>query len=405
VTPLIEALFLQAGYNAALVAVGAALLGFAAGAAGTFLFLRKRALVSDAVAHATLPGVGLAFIAMVWLGGDGRNLLGLLAGSAVTAGAGLLAVEWVTRRTRLSEDAAIGAVLSVFFGLGIVVLTVIQTMSSGRQAGLESFLLGSTAGMLFQDAIVIAVGGSLAVLATWVMRRPMTLVAFDAEYAAANGVNVPGIDRLMMALVMAVTVIGLKIVGLILIVAMLIIPPVTARFWTERSQSLIWYAGGIGGVSGYLGAALSASAPDLPTGPIIVLVAAVLFLLSLFLAPARGVAAAVFRHRRFQRKVHRRQGLLALARQEPIHDELTLRVLRSEGLIRADGVATETGRAQAAKIARDERRWDVAREIHQDTGLTGRYDGLTPIEEIFAPDEIAEFDRRIGGPRAIGEGL
>nr|WP_209037754.1 metal ABC transporter permease [Mameliella alba] len=402
---MIEALLLQAGYNAALVAVGAALLGFAAGAAGTFLFLRKRALVSDAVAHATLPGVGLAFIAMVWLGGDGRNLLGLLAGSAVTAGIGLLAVEWMTRRTRLSEDAAIGAVLSVFFGLGIAILTVIQTMSSGRQAGLESFLLGSTAGMLFQDAIVIAVGGSLAVLATWVMRRPMTLVAFDAEYAAASGVNVPGIDRLMMALVMAVTVIGLKIVGLILIVAMLIIPPVTARFWTERSQSLIWYAGGIGAVSGYLGAALSASAPDLPTGPIIVLVAAGLFLLSLFLAPARGVAAAVFRHRRFQRKVHRRQGLLALARQEPIHDELTLRVLRGEGLIRADGVATETGRAQAAKIARDERRWDVAREIHQDTGLTGRYDGLTPIEDVFAPDEIAEFDRRIGGPRAIGEGL
>ncbi|WP_305969595.1 MULTISPECIES: metal ABC transporter permease [unclassified Mameliella] len=403
-TPLIEALLLQAGYNAALVAVGAALLGFAAGAAGTFLFLRKRALVSDAVAHATLPGVGLAFIAMVWLGGDGRNLLGLLTGSAVTAGIGLLAVEWMTRRTRLSEDAAIGAVLSVFFGLGIVILTVIQTMSSGRQAGLESFLLGSTAGMLFQDAIVIAVGGSLAVLATWVMRRPMTLVAFDAEYAAASGVNVPGIDRLMMALVMAVTVIGLKIVGLILIVAMLIIPPVTARFWTERSQSLIWYAGGIGGVSGYLGAAFSASAPDLPTGPIIVLVAALLFLLSLFLAPARGVAAAVFRHRRFQRKVHRRQGLLALARREPIHDELTLRVLRGEGLIRADGVATETGRAQAAKIARDERRWDVAREIHQDTGLAGRYDGLTPIEEVFAPDEIAEFDRRIGGPRAKREG-
>lgn len=403
-TPLIEALLLQAGYNAALVAVGATLLGFAAGAAGTFLFLRKRALVSDAVAHATLPGVGLAFIVMVALGGDGRNLLGLLAGSAVTAGLGLLAVEWMTRRTRLSEDAAIGAVLSVFFGLGIVVLTVIQTMSSGRQAGLESFLLGSTAGMLFQDAVVIAVGGSLAVLATWVMRRPMTLVAFDAEYAAASGVNVAAIDRLMMALVMAVTVIGLKIVGLILIVALLIIPPVTARFWTERSQQVVWYAGGLGGVAGYLGAALSASAPDLPTGPIIVLVSAVLFLLSLFLAPARGVAAALFRHRRFQHKVHRRQGLLALSRQEPIHDELTLRVLRAENLIRPDGVATDTGRAQAAKIARDERRWDVAREIHQDTGLTGRYDGLTPIEEVFAPDEIAEFDRRIGGPRAVEEG-
>ena len=313
-------------------------------------------------------------------------------------------MEWISRRTRLSEDAAIGAILSVFFGMGIVLLTVIQAMSSGRQAGLESFLLGSTAGMLFQDAVVIALGGSLAVLATWVMRRPMTLVAFDAEFAAASGVNVPAVDRLMMALVMAVTVIGLKIVGLILIVALLIIPPVTARFWTERSQSVVWYAGAIGGVSGYVGAALSASAPDLPTGPIIVLVAAALFLLSLFLAPARGVAAAVFRHRRFQRRVHRRQGLLALARSEPIHDDLTLRVLRGEGLIRGDGVATEKGSAQAAKIARDERRWDVAREIHQDTGLTGRYDGLTPIEEVFAPDEIAEFDRRIGGPRPVGEG-
>lgn len=403
-TPLIEALLLQAGYNAALVAVGATLLGFAAGAAGTFLFLRKRALVSDAVAHATLPGVGLAFIVMVSLGGDGRNLLGLLLGSAVTAGIGLLVVEWVARRTRLAEDAAIGAVLSVFFGFGIVILTVIQTMGSGRQAGLESFLLGSTAGMLFQDAVVIAVGGSLAVLATWIMRRPMTLVAFDAEYAAANGVNVPAVDRLMMGLVMAVTVIGLKVVGLILIVALLIIPPVTARFWTERSNAVIWYAGALGGLSGYLGAALSASAPDLPTGPIIVLVSAVLFLLSLFFAPVRGLAAALLRHRRFQRRVHRRQGLLALSRAEPIHDELTLRVLRDEGLIRPDGVATETGRAQAAKIARDERRWDVAREIHQDTGLTGRYDGLTPIEQVFAPDEIAEFDRLIGGPRSVAGG-
>ncbi|GAA6201454.1 metal ABC transporter permease [Aquicoccus sp. SU-CL01552] len=399
---LLSALLLQAGYNAALVAVGSALLGFAAGASGTFLFLRKRALVSDAVAHATLPGVGLAFIIMVALGGDGRSLLGLLAGSAVTAGIGLLLVEWIARRTRLSEDAAIGAVLSVFFGIGIVLLTVIQTMSAGRQAGLEGFLLGSTAGMLFQDAVVIAVGGTLAVLATYLLRRPMTLVAFDPEYAAASGYDVRRIDLAMMGLVMAVTVIGLKLVGLILIVAMLIVPPVTARFWTERAGSVVWIAGALGGLAGYLGAAISASAPALPTGPIIVLVAAGLFLLSLFLAPARGVAAAVLRHRRFQRRVHRRQGLLALARSEPILERYTLRVLRAEGLVRPDGVATEAGRAQAAKVARDERRWDIAREVHQDAGLTGRYDGLTPIEEVFTADEIEVFDSRLGGPRSVG---
>jgi manganese/zinc/iron transport system permease protein len=400
--PFLEALLLQAGYNAALVAVGAALLGFAAGASGTFLFLRKRALVSDAVAHATLPGVGLAFIMMVALGGDGRSLLGLLAGSAVTAWIGLLLIEWITRHTRLAEDAAIGAVLGVFFGAGVVLLTVVQNMSAGRQAGLEDFLLGSTAGMLFEDAVVIAIGGTLAVLATWILRRPMTLVAFDSDYAAAMGYDVRRIDLAMMGLVMAVTVIGLKLVGLILIVAMLIIPAVTARFWTERSGRVVWIAGAAGGASGYLGAALSASAPALPTGPIIVLVAAALFVLSLLFAPGRGVLAALVRHRRFQARVHRRQGLLALAAQHPIREAYTLRLLARDGLVRPDGVATEAGRAQAAKIARDERRWDVAREIHQDAGLTGRYDGLTPIEEVFTADEIAEFDRRLGPPAAVG---
>ena len=400
-TELLDALLLNAGYNAALVGIGAALLGFASGAAGTFLFLRKRALVSDAVAHATLPGIAIAFIVMVWLGGDGRNLIGLLAGSAVSAWLGLLIVEWMWRNTRLSEDAAIGAVLSVFFGLGIVLLTAIQTMSAGRQAGLESFLLGSTAGMLFSDAIIIAIGGAITVILTYVYRRPMTMVAFNAEYAEASGVDVRRVDLIMMGLVMAVTVIGLKIVGLILIVALLIIPAVTARFWTERSDRVLWIASVIGAASGYFGAAISASAPALPTGPIIVIVSAAIFLTSLFVAPARGLAAAVWRHRQFQNRVHLRQGLLSLARAEPIHDRYTLATLRRAGFIRPDGIATDAGRAQAAKAARDEHRWEIARRIYQDTALTGRYDGLVSIESVFTRDEIAEFDRLIGGPRVV----
>jgi manganese/zinc/iron transport system permease protein len=338
---------------------------------------------------------------MVSLGGSGRNLIGLLAGSAATAWAGLWLIEWIGRRTRLAEDAAIGAVLGVFFGIGVVLLTVIQSMSAGRQAGLESFLLGSTAGMLFLDAIVIAVGGSLAVLSIYVLRRPMTLVAFDSDYAAAMGIDVRRMDLAMMGLVMAVTVIGLKLVGLILIVAMLIMPAVTARFWTDRAGRVVLIAGVIGGTAGYLGAAISASAPALPTGPIIVLVSAGLFALSLLFAPSRGVLAALLRHRRFQRRVHRRQGLLEVAYRHPIREPYTRRLLTREGLIRPDGVATEVGLAQAAKIARDERRWDVAREIHQDAGLTGRYDGLTPIEDVFTRDEITEFDRRLGPPVAL----
>ena len=396
---LFEALTLQLGYNATLVAIGAALLGIAAGTTGTFLFLRKRALVSDAISHATLPGVGLAFIAMVMLGGDGRDLIGLLIGSAVSAWVGLLCVQWLASRTRLAEDAAIGAVLSVFFGFGVVLLTVIQSMSSGRQAGLEDFLLGSTAGMLWNDALIIAFGGAVCVALVALLRRPMTLVAFDPGFAEASGWDIRRIDLAMMGLVLAVTVIGLKVVGLILIVALLIIPPVTARFWTDRTDRVIVLAGFLGGVAGYVGAAVSASAPALPTGPIIVLVSFGLFVLSLLIAPNRGVLAAILRYRRFQTRVHLRQGLLALAQAQPIYEKLTLRLLRRQGLVRGDGVPTKAGKARAAKALRDEKRWDVVRSLEAHEVAAQRYDGLTEIEAVLTPDQIDEIDRIIGAPQ------
>lgn len=390
-----DALTLQLGYNATLVTIGAALLGMAAGATGTFLFLGKRALVSDAISHATLPGVALAFVAMVALGGDGRALPGLLAGSALSAAVGLLCVSALTNRTRLSEDAAIGAVLSVFFGFGIVLLTVIQSMNSGRQAGLESFLLGSTAGMLWQDAMVIASGGAIVLLLVAAFRRPMTMVAFDRVFAASLGINVPRVELAMMGLALAITVVGLKVVGLILIVALLIIPAVAARFWSDRVGQVVILAGVIGAVSGYAGAAFSATAPALPTGPIIVLVAFALFILSLLMAPNRGVFAVILQHRRFRARVHVRQGLLALAQGQPIYEGLTLRLMRRRGLIRADGVATELGQTQAAKALREERRWQLLRSDPAYEEAAASYDGLTPLDDVLTPDQLSALDREL----------
>lgn len=398
---LFEALTLQLGYNATLVAIGAMLLGISAGATGTFLFLRKRALVSDAISHATLPGIGLAFIVMVWLGMDGRSLPGLLIGSALSAWIGLLCVQWLTGGTRLSEDSAIGAVLSVFFGAGIVLLTVIQGMNAGRQAGLDSLLLGSTAGMLFSDAVLIAGGGALVLMLTLLLRRPMSLVAFDSDFAAASGLNVQRIDLATMGLVLAVTVVGLKIVGLILIVALLIIPPVTARFWTERTEHVWLIAGALGGASGYIGAAISASAPALPTGPIIVLVAFAFFAVSLLFSPARGVLSSVLRHRQYQRRVHLRQGLLALAQGQPIYEGYTLRLLQREGLARPDGVATGDGQARAAKALLDEKRWEILRGLQAHEATAARYDGLTGLETILTEDQLRDLDTRIAAPQEI----
>ncbi len=384
-------------YNVALVMFGAGVLGIAAGVTGTFMFLRKRALLSDAISHATLPGLCGGFMVMVALGGTGRALEGLLLGSAISAALGLLAVNFLKSRTRLSEDAAIGAVLSSFFGLGVVMLTLIQNMSAGRQAGLDQLLLGSTAAMLREDVEMIAIGAALVFMVGLVLHRAMTLTAFDENFARALGLNVPLIDAAAMALVLAVTVAGLKIVGLILIVALLIIPPVTARLWSNRAAYIWPIAGAIGGASGVIGAGLSSLAPDLPTGAIIVLVAAGFFLVSLLVAPARGILASAMRHRKFQRRVHRRQGLLALAQGYRILEPYTRKLLQREGYVRADGVMTERGQSAATEAQRDEARLAYLRSKPDYAEFLSRHDGLSDLSRAFTRDELAHIDTRLEG--------
>ena len=390
-----SALSLTLGYNATLVTLGATLLGIATGISGTFLYLRKNALISDAISHATLPGLGAAFLLMTGAGLDGRNLIGLLGGSAISAALGLMIVTWLTTKTRLSQDAAIGSVLSVFFAFGVVLLTVIQALPSGRQAGLETFLLGSTAGMLFNDTVLILVLGAITTSILVLFRRPIILVSFDSTYAQTLGISPQKTDYLVLAVALAVTVIGMKIAGLILIVALLIIAPVAARFWSEKSDIIILISAIFGGLSGYLGTAISATAPGLPTGPIIVLCSFVLFLVSFLLAPRRGVLAAARSFWVFQRTVHMTQGLLSIAQNQPIYEPKTKRILQRRGFIRADGVATQAGRALAAKTLLNERRWSFWRNKMQQTGDLDEsiVYSLVSIETKLTHDQIESIDR------------
>ena len=292
---LLQALFFQAGYNAALVSLGAALLGLAAGAVGAFTTLRRRALVSDAMAHATLPGIGLAFLAMAALGGDGRALPGLLAGAALSAALGLILLQALSSRTRLPEDAATGAILSAFYGAGIVILTVIQNVGIGRPAGLESFLLGSTAGMLRADALLIAGGGALLLGLLASLRRPLAMTAFDPVHARMMGIDTRSTDLLLLLMTLACVLLGLRVVGLILIVALLITPALAARLWSDRIGIVAILAGLIGAAAGHVGAALSLALPDLPTGPAIILLAFAAFALSALLSPRRGLLSRLRR--------------------------------------------------------------------------------------------------------------
>jgi manganese/zinc/iron transport system permease protein len=286
---LVDALAFRAGYNTTLVTIGSALLGANAGAIGTFVTLRRRALVADAISHATLPGLVAAFLVMALATGDGRILPALMLGSVVTAALGALAIDWITRRTRLEEDVAIGAVLSVFFGAGVVLLTVVQTLDTGGQAGLTGFLLGATAGMRFSEAVTIAVSAGIAGIVVFALRRRFALVCFDPSFAATTGVDVRRTDLLMIAVLLAVVVIGMQVAGLVLVVALTIIPPVAARFWTDRVSTMTLLAAAFGALSGWFGAALSAAGPAHPTGPLIVLTAAVLFVGSMLFGRARGL--------------------------------------------------------------------------------------------------------------------
>lgn len=299
-------------YNTRVVVLGTMVLGIAAGVIGAFMLLRKRSLLGDALSHATLPGIGLAFIFVTLAGGTGKSLPMLLLGATVTGALGAGAVLFIDHFSRLKQDTALGIVLSVFFGAGVSVLGIVQKMQTGHAAGLESFIYGKTASMLASDAMLIAVTATIVVLVCTLFFKEFKLLCFDAGFARSQGWPTVLLDILMMALVIAVTVIGLQAVGLILIIALLIIPPAAARFWTDRLPRMILISALIGAASGVIGAAMSALLPNLPSGAMIVVVAAAIFSISMLFGPARGVLVRAVEHWRLTATVAR-QNLLRAA--------------------------------------------------------------------------------------------
>ncbi len=279
-------------YNTLVVAGGVAAVGCAAGVVGTLGVLRRRALVGDAAAHATLVGVALTLLV------TGQRSLGmLLAGGLVSAIVALGLLVLIRRFTRTRDDAATAIVLSVSFGLGIVLISGMVARGVPGSGGLERFLLGHTAALTAGDAILLGVVSLVAVLVVVVGLKEATLVAFDPAFAAAAGWPATAIDLGLVALVAVMVVVGLPAAGAVLVTALVVIPPVAARQWTERIVPMLVLAGGIGLASGLAGVAISSVAPRLPTGPVVVLVAAGCFALSLLLAPRRGLLARWRRRR------------------------------------------------------------------------------------------------------------
>jgi manganese/zinc/iron transport system permease protein len=340
---------LLSDYTLRVVAAGAGMLGLVAGALGCFAVLRRQSLLGDAISHAALPGIVLAFI----LTGT-RNPLVLVLGAALAGWLGTLCITAIIRYGRLPADTALGIVLSVFFGFGLVLLTYVQQLPTAAQAGLDTFLFGQAATMLAGDVVVIAALGSLCLLAVAVFWKEFKLLTFDPEFGATQGLNVPAVDVLLTTFLVVAIVIGLQTVGVVLMSALVIAPAAAARQWTNSLSVMVVLAALFGAMAGVGGALVSAGAGRLPTGPTIVLAAMVLVVLSLAFAPARGLVWSGLRQRR-QRRELRTDTVLAdlqdLDRQHPAghgHEMAVLHLMRSGGtdLRRALGVLEARGLAR-----------------------------------------------------------
>jgi manganese/zinc/iron transport system permease protein len=279
-------------YNTVVVAAGVAAVGFAAGVVGSLAVLRKRALVGDAAAHATLVGVALAFLAT-----GRRELPVLLAGGLCSALAALGVLVLLRRWTRTREDAATAIVLGVSFGLGIAIVSGITARGIPGGAGLEQFLLGHTAALSAGDAILLGAISAAAVTIVILAAKEATLVAFDAAFAAATGWPVTLIDYAVVTLVALMVVAGLPAAGAVLVTALVVIPPVAARQWTDRVGTMLALSGAFGLVAALVGVSVSAVVPRLATGPLVVLSAAAIFVASFVAAPGRGWWARLRRQR------------------------------------------------------------------------------------------------------------
>jgi manganese/zinc/iron transport system permease protein len=285
-------------YTLRTVALGSAALGSVAGALGTFAVLRRQSLLGDAISHAALPGIVLAFM----LTGSKASLV-LILGAALAGWIGTLAVMAVVRLTRVPEDSALGIILSVFFGFGLVLLTYVQRMPTAAQAGLDRFLFGQAATLLEREVVVIAALGALALGAVLVFWKEFKLLSFDPDFGAALGFPMRRVDILLTTFLVIAIVIGLQAVGVVLMSALVVAPAAAARQWTHSLAVMVVLAGVFGALAGVTGAVASATAVHIPTGPAIVLAATAIVAFSMTLAPERGLAWAAARARRARRAI------------------------------------------------------------------------------------------------------
>lgn len=406
--------------NVRYVTLGAMLLTGSAAMMGTYMLLNKKALIGDAIAHAVLPGVCIGFM----LAGN-KDPLWILAGAFITGALSVYLIDFIVQHSRIKEDTAIALVLSVFFGAGIVLLTIIQKSGNAAQSGLDQFLFGRAAAINRYDLMVFGITAALLVGSIILLHRIFSLMAFDYDYARGLGFPVKFIQFLQTSLIVLAVVIGIQAVGVVLMAAVLITPAVAARYWSDSVRGMLVIAGSTGLFSGFAGAFVSYAAPSMPTGPWMVVVASIIAFVSMIVSPRRGV---LMRHLRQQklRKTVADENLLKLFYQlaesdKTFFDERSLANLSDKQKIKLSHLPklltrlekqgylekaetgwrlTEAGLMRAQRIVKIHRLWELYLTTYMNIAPDHVHDDADTIEHLLTPELEQELEKQLGYPES-----
>jgi len=404
--------------NIRYVALGTVLLGASSALVGCFTFLRKKALVGDTIAHSILPGICLSFIIF-----EIKDPLMLLLGAMVSGWLSVYIVDYISDNSKIKPDTAIGLTLSVFFGVGVLLLTHIQHSGNAAQAGLDKFLFGKAASLVQNDVITFGVVSVLLIATIILFFKQFSLISFDVHFAKTIGLPVRTFEVILSTITVLAVAIGIQTVGVVLMAAMLITPAAAARFWTDKLKVMIVIAAIIGAVSGLFGAFISFTAPSMPTGPWIVVVLSFIAIGSMLIAPKNGAISKIRKQKKNQRKIledniikllyklgekendffkNRSITTLKSYREIPTNKFLKgLNILKKKNqvaMVNDLWVLTEEGKTAGMRIVKIHRLWELYLTTYLRIAPDHVHEDAETIEHIITPEMELKLEHLLNFP-------
>ncbi len=390
------------------------MVGIMCGLLGCFIVLRNMALIGDALSHAILPGVVVAFVLV------GHNTLGFFVGAVVAGLLSAVAITWLQRNLRARNDAAIGIVFTAMFALGVIGISRVSRLP-GVHLDLKDFLFGNVLGVSDEDLYLTLAILLYVLLSIVVFYRYLFATTFQPVIAQTMGISVRAVHYYLMLLLSFAVVASLRTVGVILVVAMLITPAATALLLSKRLQKVLVIAALVGMLSALLGL-IMAILLETPPGPAMAVVATVFYLLAALFAPGQGLFFRYLQKLRLQRRI-RLEDTLKRAFQLQQADQLTsenlsqqlgfgeavvqrqLERLRRKGLMEPHSLSlTESGKQEARRLVRAHRLWETW--LAEKLGLSPEqiHEHAEEYEHLLTDEILDEVDRTLGYPRTDPHG-